>query len=168
MATEGIRPVDAAELFERHGSQVPAVVSRSVRTSPVNVEDACGFAWLQLVRRRPPAPVAFAWLCTTAIREAAKLHRRTAQMLDLDRVADALADPVRRIDDRLELIAAGEEVRAARLRPREARLLGLRLAGYSRDQIAQLTGDSHRTVDRQLGRAQRKLRTARRAEAKVG
>jgi DNA-binding CsgD family transcriptional regulator len=39
-------------------------------------------------------------------------------------------------------------------------VLGLRAAGYSRDEIAELTGESHRTIDRHLGRARRKLRDA--------
>jgi len=69
---------------------------------------------------------------------------------------------------RLELIAAGEQIRAARLRPREASVLGLRVAGYTREEIAEATGKSHRTVDRQLGRARRKLRDALRAAAAVG
>ena len=43
-----------AQLFEAHALRLRAVVGGCVRTSPVNVEDACGFAWLQLVRRRPP------------------------------------------------------------------------------------------------------------------
>jgi DNA-directed RNA polymerase specialized sigma24 family protein len=68
-----------AQLFEAHALRLRAVVSRSVRTSPVNVEDACAFAWLQLVRRRPPTVATFAWLRTTAIREAVKLHRRSAE-----------------------------------------------------------------------------------------
>jgi DNA-binding CsgD family transcriptional regulator len=53
------------------------------------------------------------------------------------------------------------------LRPREARLVGLRAAGYSREQMAELTGDTYRTVERQLGLAQRKLRFAHRAVAQV-
>jgi DNA-binding CsgD family transcriptional regulator len=68
----------------------------------------------------------------------------------------------------LELIAAGEDVRRARLRPREARLVGLRVAGYSRAEMAELTGGTQRTVERHLGRAQRKLRDARLAEATLG
>ena len=128
----------------------------------MNVEDACGFAWLQLVRRRPPTVVAFAWLCTTAIREAVKLHRRSAETVALDEVAEVPGAPHHQPENRLELIAAGQDVRAAQLRPREARLLGLRVAGYSREQMAGLTGETDRTVDRQLGRAQRKLNAARR------
>jgi len=49
------------------------------------------------------------------------------------------------------------------LRPRERRLIALRGLGYSRRQMSELTGDSYRTVDRQLGRAQRKLALARHA-----
>ncbi len=68
----------------------------------------------------------------------------------------------------LELIAAGEQIRAARLQAREARVLGLRVAGYRRDEIAELTGDSRRTIDRQLGRARRKLRDALRVRPAMG
>jgi hypothetical protein len=46
--------------------------------------------------------------------------------------------------------------------------VSLRVAGYSREQMAELTGDSCSTVDRQLGRAQRELSVARLAEAQVG
>jgi DNA-directed RNA polymerase specialized sigma24 family protein len=161
-------PPDGAQLFERQAGRLEAVVRQRVRTSPANVEDACGFAWLQLIRRRPPGHVAFAWLCTTAIREAVRLHRHGAHTVCLEQIAEAPADTRHGLDGQLELICAGEEIRQARLRPREARLVGLRAAGYSREQMAELTGDSYRTVDRQLGRAQRKLRAARRAEASVG
>ena len=68
---------------------------------------------------------------------------------------------------RLALIAAGDEVRAALLRPREPRLLGLRVAGYTRDEIAERAGDTYRTVARQLGRAQRNLKSARPTQARV-
>ncbi len=158
---------DPAQLFERHAPRLKAVVSSHVRISAANVEDACGFAWLQLVRHRPRRSTAFTWLCTTAIREAVKLHRRASQTVGLDRVAD-VADARHFLDGRLELISAGQEIREAGLRPREARLVGLRVAGYSREQMAELTGETCRVVDRQLGRAQRRLRAVRWSEAKVG
>jgi DNA-directed RNA polymerase specialized sigma24 family protein len=47
-------------------------------------------------------------------------------------------------------------------------VLGLRVAGYSRDEIAELTGESHRTIDRELGRARRKLHDAVRAAPAIG
>ncbi len=91
-----------------------------------------------------------------------KLHRRAARTVGLDEVADLATDTRHGVDWRLELISAGEDTRQAWLRPREARLVGLRVGGYSREEMAELTGETHRTVDRQLGRAQRKLNDARR------
>jgi DNA-directed RNA polymerase specialized sigma24 family protein len=158
---------DQGRLYEQHALALQAVVSCRVHTSPVNVEDACGFAWLQLVRRGNRPASTFAWLCTIAIREALKLHRCAARTTGLDEVADATTDPRYVVNWRLELIGAGEEIREARLHRRAARLVGLRAAGYSREQMAELTGDPYRTVDTQLGRAQRKLRIARRAETEV-
>jgi RNA polymerase sigma factor (sigma-70 family) len=155
------------QLFERHACQLRAVVGRRVSTSPANVEDACAFAWLQLVRRRPAEPGAFAWLCTTAIREAIRLCRRAALTDTLDEADETAADPRDGLHARLELIAAGQQIRRVRLRPREARLVGLRAAAYRREEMAEVTGESCRTVDRQLGRAQRKLRHARRAVSEV-
>ena len=155
-------------VFTQHARRLQAVVTRTVRTSPANVEDACGFAWLQFVRHRPEPPTAFAWLCTTAVREAIELDRRTHRTVGLNKVDEVPADRFLGPAGRLELIAAGEQIRAARLRLREARVLGLRVAGYSRGEIAKVTGDSHRTIDRQLARARRKLRDALRAYPAVG
>ncbi len=117
------------ELFNEHATHLHAAVRARVHTTPVNVEDACAFAWLQLIRREPRRATAFGWLCTTAIREAAKLHRAATRTVGLDEVADAATDPRYDVDWRLELISAGQQVRHARLRPREARLVGLRAAG---------------------------------------
>jgi RNA polymerase sigma factor (sigma-70 family) len=164
----GSRRPDDEELFVQHARRVHAVVSATVRTSAANVDDACGFAWLQLVRHRPPAAAAFVWLCTTAIREAVKLDRRTAGAIGLDEAAEVAADPAMRPEGSLEVIAIGQQIRTARLRPREARVLGLRVAGYNRDEIAEIIGDSRRTIDRQLGRARRKLRDAVRAAPAIG
>ena len=160
---------EAKALFEQHANGLLAAVSATVRTSPVNIEDACAFAWLQLVRCRPEPRSAFGWLLTTAIREAVKLDRYGRRVTDLDRLADhPVRDPRQELEQRLETLTARHAIEEARLRPRERRLIGLRALGYSRAQMAELTGDSHRTLDRQLGRAQRKLSNARRLQVKVG
>ena len=145
-----------------------AAVRAAVRTSPVNVEDACAFAWLQLVRYRPERACVFGWLRKTAIREAVRLERRSVRTVELDTVADVVAGPALGLDRRLGLMVAGEQIRAARLRPREARVLAFRVAGYSRREMVQLTGDSDRSVDRQLVRAQRKLNDVRDAQREIG
>ena len=132
--------LDDEQLFAQDARRLEAVVARRVRTSPANVDDACGFAWLQFVRHRPTRAVAFAWLCTTAVREAIKLDRQMARAVRFDHAVELAANPVVGPEGRLELIAAGEVLRAAQLRRREARVLGLRAAGYSRKEIAEQTG----------------------------
>jgi hypothetical protein len=121
--------LDEEELFAEHARRLHAVVSRRIRSSAANVDDACGFAWLQLVRHRPPATVAFACLCTTAVREAIKLDQRSARLIELDQLAKVAADQIHRPERLLEVFAAVEHLRVARLRPREARVPGLRVAG---------------------------------------
>lgn len=159
---------DHGELFEELADRLLAAVRAAVRTSPANVEDACAFAWLQLVRYRPARACAFGWLRKTAIREAVRLERRSVRTVELDTVADVVAGPELGLDRRLELMVAGEQIRAARLRPREARVLAFRVAGYSRREMVQLTGDSDRSVDRQLVRAQRKLNEVREPDREIG
>ena len=48
----------------------------------------------------------------------------------------------------------------AALPARQARVLGLHVAGYSYAEIGERTGDTYRTVDRQMARARRALQTA--------
>jgi DNA-directed RNA polymerase specialized sigma24 family protein len=144
-------------------------VNAAVRTSPVNVEDACGFAWLQLVCRRPSGETVFGWLCTTAIREAIRLDRRARRVVEIDCLAERLAnDPRLDPEHRAEVLAIGQVIASADLAARERRLTGLRVLGYTRRQMAALTGESDRTIDRQLVRARRKLRDARQRSAEVG
>lgn len=57
-------------------------------------------------------------------------------------------------------VPRGARAVAAALVPRESRLIGLRALGYSHREPAALTGDSERTVERQLTRAGRRLRVA--------
>jgi DNA-directed RNA polymerase specialized sigma24 family protein len=46
------------------------------------------------------------------------------------------------------------------LRPRQRRLLGLRAGGRDYHEISAATGDSRRTIDRQLVRARKRLAAA--------
>jgi RNA polymerase sigma factor (sigma-70 family) len=56
-------------------------------------------------------------------------------------------------------IRAREALRElARLDERPRRIFALHVAGYSYEEIAQLTGDTVRTVDRQMGRARQRVR----------
>jgi DNA-binding NarL/FixJ family response regulator len=156
---------EETQLFERHAAALRVTVVRAVRTSSANVEDACAFAWLQLLRCQSAREHAFSWLCTTAIREAVKLDRRGKRTASLEGdELPSLVDHRHDLDRRIDVLFAREAITAARLRPRESRLVGLRVCGYDRSSMAELTGESKRTVDRQLGRAQRKLAAVRLAQ----
>jgi len=156
---------EETDLFKTHAAHLSASVRAVVSTSPANVEDACSFAWLQLLRYQPTRETAFSWLCTTAIREAVRLDRRAKRTVSLERdELPSLVDRRQDLDHRVDVLFAREAIAAARLRPRESRLLGLRAGGYDRRSMTVLTGESERTVDRQLVRAQRKLAFARLAQ----
>ena len=159
------REGDARVLFARHGVRLQALVNRRVDTSRANVEDAFAFAWLQLCRYRPRGERVFGWLFRTAVREAQRLDRRAGTALHHDDPdAASTHDHASQVGGPLVLLAARETITAAGLSEREARLVGLRAVGYSYRESAQLTGQSVRTVERQLVRADRELRNARRAE----
>ena len=155
---------DEAELYQRHHRALVRSVGRSVNASRELIEDACQTAWLILLRRQPDRDRVFGWLRTVAIHEAYRLsgiERRDARLdaavspgavVGADRVADARACLDGLLDARVAL------ARVAALPPRQRRLFALQIAGLSYAETATLTGDSVRTVDRQLRRAHARVR----------
>jgi hypothetical protein len=67
---------DETALFAELHPKLARQVGRLVRTSEENVQDACSFAFLQLLRYEPSRESAFSWLLTVAVREAVKLGQR--------------------------------------------------------------------------------------------
>ena len=81
-----IAPQPAA-LFARYDRKLRARVRSIVTTSEANVEDACMYAWLALLRHElDEVAEPYSWLTTIAIREAVKLERvdRRTRPLPLD------------------------------------------------------------------------------------
>lgn len=148
---------DEATLFAQHHQHLLRSVARVVNTDGPTVEEACSFAWLQLMRTNPVrGETLFAWLRTVAVREAIRLDRRfrLTNLLSEEALEYAVGTAIE-MDDELEARQALKAV--ADLPPRQRRALGLQAAGYSYDEIAELTGDTHRTVERQVMRARRTL-----------
>ncbi len=126
------------------------------------IEDACQTAWgTLLVGHQELQPGSeLGWLATTATRVALRLMRRerryepVAELPEparLDDYRSATPDPQRTLEMR-ERIA---EVR--RLPIRQQRIVMLHGFGYEYEEIASVTGDSRRTVHRQLARARQQL-----------
>jgi RNA polymerase sigma factor (sigma-70 family) len=155
---------DEAELYRRYQRQLVHAVARSVNAPRELIEDACQTAWLILLCRQPDRDRVFGWLRTVAIHEAYRLsgvERRDAPVSPgaavvwADGVADGRACLDRQLEARLAL------ARVAELAPRQRRLFALQIAGLSYAQTAAVTGDSVRTVDRQLRRAHARVRHQR-------
>jgi len=154
-------PVTVTELFALHHQRLRRNVRAVVNTSDENVEDACMFAWTQFLSwELERIEVAYTWLTTVAIREAVKLDRRTRRTYPLHTQDDEAIDVVDP-NDQLRLTRlladAGDVVRTAGPSPRQTRILGLQVLGLGYDEIAARTGDTKRTIERQIRRARSKL-----------
>jgi hypothetical protein len=73
---------DEGSLFAEHHATPRARVGRWVNTSDDNVEEACSFAWMQLVRCQPARePAVLPWLTTVADDERISPLLRTTRDL---------------------------------------------------------------------------------------
>jgi RNA polymerase sigma factor (sigma-70 family) len=148
---------DEADLFLAHHEQLLRYVARAVPQYPSHVEEACAFAWSELLRLQPRRDRVVAWLAVVARREAIRLAQRARRELC---AADPGARPLwasdRDLTRTLDTRAALQLV--ATLPARRRAVLGLRLGGYSHVEIAGALQMTPRTVQRQLTRARATVR----------
>lgn len=158
----GASGADVARLYRELDLRLRRIVAFNVHAPETVIEDACQNAWLRFVDRRAPVPrpATLAWLVTTATREALRLLRRTERELPLETLLDPGATvPFSASPEQLvELRAQLEQVRS--LPPRQQRLVWLQGLGLNYSEMAQATGTSRRTVERQILRARRNLWSA--------
>jgi RNA polymerase sigma factor (sigma-70 family) len=159
---------DEAEIYRTLSPRVLALVRSQVTTSAENVEDACHFAWAAFLRRSDEVEhaAALSWVATTAVHEAYKLIRKQQRAVSLDQALESeavpptlhAAAPAERAEqrERLDLVR--------RLPDRQRRIVLLQAAGLSHEEIARATGDTRRTVERQLYRARNTLAGLERAD----
>jgi RNA polymerase sigma factor (sigma-70 family) len=149
---------DEAALFAEHHDRLIRIVRWAVRTSDATVEDACSFAWSQLIDCQPERAAILAWLRTVAVREAIRLDRlarRCRPVEELPADDEPAAHTVEQTVDAHEALA-----KLAALPPRQKNVLARQVAGLTYDEIAEETGDSCRTTERQLRRARARVRAA--------
>jgi RNA polymerase sigma factor (sigma-70 family) len=161
-----------AQLYRRLSRQLLGRVRREVRAPEAVIEDACQVAWGRLAQRMPDVAgdCVLAWLCTTARREALHAMHRVRRECSLEQLLEergeeALAALGSRGSDRggddavVDLVAHRERLASVAALPhRQRRMLMLHAAGFDYAEIALQTGDSRRTVERQLLRARRSAR----------
>jgi RNA polymerase sigma factor (sigma-70 family) len=162
----GRRPAqrgDEAELFKRHGDELVRIVQRVLGVQRHIAEDACSFAWLQLLRLQPERGAIVGWLRVVAINEALRLLKGRARhaVFDEDPVEPAPVHVDARAD--LELTVEVHEAfeHIAALTPQQVRIFSLHVAGLTYDEICAVTGYSPRQVDRHMVGARSRLRARR-------
>jgi RNA polymerase sigma factor (sigma-70 family) len=160
--------LDVAALYAAQAGRVRHSVRASVRAPDPVIEDACQFAWSRLVlhRGRVRPETASAWLVTTAIHEAFKLLRREAREVSLEGLLERAGEagwlgPTPAVTSLEEVVQRRARLESIGSLPeRQQRLVWLQGLGFSYDEMAGETGDTPRTVERQLQRARRSLARA--------
>jgi RNA polymerase sigma factor (sigma-70 family) len=136
-------------------------VARRVNAPAAVIEDACQTAWERHCTHpgvEPVAPSAVGWLVVTAMREA---WRRTDGREIATDLTD-LGEPVSDGPSPLEQAIAHEDSDELRdqlrkLTDRQRQFLALQAAGLTYAEIAERTGTSPRTVERQILRGRHKI-----------
>lgn len=149
---------DFDRLYCALAESLERIVRREVRACDAVIEDACQVAWIQLLGHADGvhSSAALSWLATTAIHEAHRLLRRADRDLPLEEVSAPAIEPGP--EESVELRERLASLR--RLPERQQRMLWMRGLGLSYADIADSTGCTLRTVERQMLRAQRTMRAA--------
>jgi len=162
-----------AVMHREHARELERRVARRARAEPQTIEDACSFAWMQLITHRSidldgPSYGALAWITRTAVHEAWRLEARRARDELLDDVA--LKRELRQWEQTApgaDLIAA-QRARldlVAQIPQRPRRFLLRQAVGHSYREIAADEMVSLTTTNKQIARAKRLLRALDSAEA---
>ena len=154
---------DLGELYGQLSKRLERIVRRDVRAPDPVIEDACQFAWVTLVshRDRVRQATTLPWLVKTAQHEAFKLVRRDGRDHSLEATLEQAGDGTLRLtapDPEERAVAHDRLRRLERLPARQQRLLWLQGFGLNYAEMAQHTGATTRTVERQLLRARQAVR----------
>jgi RNA polymerase sigma factor (sigma-70 family) len=154
-----------ARFYEHNAAALQRAVARSIVGPAAMIEDACSHAWCQLLAHPDVqlGPNGFGWLYLVAKREAFRLSDRARREPAAGEPSELPDQPAASGPDAWQVLERRltHQDRAsvlAGLSERKQRLLVLHAAGYSYAEIVALTGDSPRTVERQLLRGRRTLR----------
>lgn len=153
---------DLDQLYRRLAPRLRQIVRSDLRAPEPVIEDACQIAWSRLIRHsdRVRHEAALSWLVTTAEREAIKLARRDVRELSLDAELERAGELpfASRAPEPPELFELHDRLaEVGRLPERQQRLIWMQAAGLTYVEISQRTGDTRRTVERQLLRAKGRL-----------
>lgn len=162
---------DEETLYRAHHHRLLDLVARDVTARRQVIEDACAYAWVELLARQPERTSIVGWLRVVARHEAIRLAQIDRSTVPLSCVAaDGLATSIwstgRATTGQEQRRAALEALAAlAGLPERKRSFLTLKVAGYSYNEITEQLGTTWRTVNRRLVQARRDVRAARGPDA---
>ena len=168
---------EEAALFLEHQRFLLRVTARRFGGSQELAEDACAFAWLQLLRCQPDRERVVGWLRVVARNEGLRLLRisrrepfledrphprhdaASGEPLDWQELLPAPVDTELAVEAR-ELLRS-----LAGLRWHQRTVLTMQLAGYSYKEIAERLGRTYTWVNRHLTEGRAELRRGRELQA---
>ena len=165
---------DEEVLYRRHHVALRRAVARAVQAPDAVIEDACAFAWLQLVRTQPErGPALLGWLRVVAVHEAYRLAGRERREGALEELVASAEEGAGAAGGWEHVLAGGRDLDAsmearaalgalAELPQRQRRYLALLVAGYRYEEIVELTGATYTNVTKNLARARARLRAVAR------
>jgi DNA-directed RNA polymerase specialized sigma24 family protein len=154
-----------SSLYNDQAARLVTVVGRIVRNVPqATIEDACSFAWMQLVRHDnvdPTDPSTFSWLTKVAFREAiyqARLSSERAPLAVTDDPIDAaaLTDVFGEVEAR-ETLALLDQLHPMQ---RQA-IFAKSILGLSYDEAYEALGVTRTWLNRHLTEGRKALRKLR-------
>jgi len=155
-----------AAMHRQHARELERRIARRARAEPQTIEDACSFAWMQLITHPSidldePSHGTLAWITRTAVREGWRLEARRARDELLDEAA--LSRELRQREQSTPSVDQLADQRArldlvAQIPPRPRRFLLRQALGHSYRDIAADETVSLTTTNKQIARAKRLLR----------
>jgi RNA polymerase sigma factor (sigma-70 family) len=163
---------DEGQLFRDFNDALLRKITRAVvYARPELVEDACAYAWTKFLQCQPDRDGSWeGWLFRTAQRQAWALQREAQDRSDrpvLPLRDDLVSSSEQLPEAQAELRAEAREALAAiaKLPPRLRRIAELRTAGFTYDEISQITGSSRTKVAQLATRANEEIAEIRADQA---
>jgi RNA polymerase sigma factor (sigma-70 family) len=151
---------DEERLYREHHRRLVRSVGWAVNADRALIDDACAFAWRQLLETQPErGERIYGWLRQVALREAWRLARRETREQRLEGLPGRVWEEELAAEIGLEeQVRAREALRAlTRLHPHERRYMELRVAGYRYRELCERCGTTYTHVNRWVTRANRRL-----------
>jgi RNA polymerase sigma factor (sigma-70 family) len=160
MSTEATARHELGQVYADLAPQLRRILGMNLQAPEWVLDDACQMAWEALLHRPGcvDAEHLLGWLATTARREALGLLKRSKAEICLD--ASGHADVIFGVGpDPQQSAEFWERLgQVRRLSRRQQRIVWMQSLGFGYAEIAAETGETRRSVERQLLSARRRLK----------